>query len=51
LGATLNYKGCFGGLEKKLKEELGPRSLEADTVGYLVEHLEGEKSSDFLGQG
>jgi len=36
------YERCFGGMEKKINEELGPMSLEVDTIGYLVEHLEGE---------
>ena len=31
----------FGGLRKKVKEELDRRSLEVDTFGYLGEHLEG----------
>jgi len=47
LGATANYKGCFGCVEKKVKEELDPRSLEVDTIGYLVEHLDGQELPNF----
>jgi len=36
LDATSNYKRCFGGMEKKVKEELCPRSLKVDAFGYLV---------------
>ena len=32
---------------RKVKEELGPMSLEVDTVGCLVEFLEGEELPDF----
>ena len=35
-------------MEKKVKEELGLRGLEVDSIVYLVEHLEGEKWPDFL---
>lgn len=37
--------------EKKVEEGVGPRSLEVDVVGYLVEYLEGKELPDFLGQG
>lgn len=37
LGATSNHKRGFGGMEKKVKEELGPRSLEIHAIGYLVD--------------
>ena len=40
-------KRAFSGMEKKVKEELGPRCLEANAFGYLVEHLEGEKWLEF----
>lgn len=32
---------------EKVKEELGPRSLEVDTISNLVEHLEGEELPEF----
>ena len=51
MGGILNYKRCFGGLERKLQVELDPKSLEVDTFCYLVEHLEGDELSDFWGQG
>jgi len=45
LGATSN-KRCFGGTEKKVREELDPRSLEVGTIGYLMEYLEGNELSN-----
>ena len=47
LGASLDHKRCVGGLEKKVKEELGIWSLEDDSFDYLVEYLEGEEQQDF----
>jgi len=34
------------GMEKKVKAELDHGSLEVDTIGYLVEHLEVEELLD-----
>jgi len=34
-------------MEEKVKERLAPGYLEDDTVGHLVEYLEGEKPMDF----
>ena len=40
VGCNLRPLQMFGGMEKRLKKELGSRSLEVDAIGYLVEHLE-----------
>ena len=47
MGAISNHKRSFGGIEKKVKEELGTRCFEVDAFGYLVEHLEGQAWLDF----
>ena len=44
--ARPDYERCFDGM-KNVEEELGPRSLEVDAVGCLVEQLEGEELPDF----
>ena len=49
--ATSSYNRGFSSLEKKVKEDLGNRSLEVHAIDYLVENLEGEELSDFCGQG
>jgi len=38
-------------LEKKGEERLTFGNLEDDSVGHMMEYLEGEESTDFLGQG
>jgi len=46
LDASSNQERCFGGMEnqeKKVKEGLGPWSLEVDAFSYSVEYLKGEK--------
>jgi len=35
---------------RRSKEELDSRCLEADTIGYLVEHIEREEWPDFEGK-
>ena len=44
MGATSNYKLCFGGVGKKAEEELGPRSQGVNTIGYLMKQLKGDGS-------
>uniref|UniRef100_A0A7C8YEY3 Uncharacterized protein n=1 Tax=Opuntia streptacantha TaxID=393608 RepID=A0A7C8YEY3_OPUST len=34
-----------------LEDGLAPRNLEDDSVGHMVEYLEGEESTDFRRQG
>jgi len=34
-------------LRRRFIEELGLRSLKVDSIGYLMEHLEGEELWDF----
>lgn len=49
LGATSNCIRCFGGLEKKVKEEFGTLSLEVDAFGYSAVHLDREELPDLFG--
>jgi len=51
LDATSNNTRSHGGTETKVKQELGLKIFEIDTIGYLVENSEGKEVLDFLGQG
>lgn len=44
-------KKCFDGLEKRVQDELGPRSLEVDTISNLVEHLEWKERDCWISEG
>ena len=45
LGSTFQCERCDSGLEEQDEKELGSWSLEYDSLGYLVGHLKGEKST------
>ena len=47
MGISWVQPRCFGGLKKKVKEEMDLRSLEGDAFGYLVVHVEGDALLDF----
>lgn len=47
LGSTFKCERCGSGLEEKDEEELGPWSVEHGSFGYLVDYVEGKKSSYF----
>jgi len=38
-------------MDEKDKKRLVPRDLEDDSIGHMVEYMEGKESTDFCGQG
>jgi len=42
---------CVDDLDEKDEERLAPKNLEDNSIGHMVDYLEGEESTNFLGQG
>ena len=51
LGATSYHQECVDDMDEKDKKRLALRHLEDDSIGHLVEYVEGKESTDFCGQG
>jgi len=41
---------CVDVMDEKDKKRLAPRDLEDDSIGHLVEYMEGKESTDFCGR-